>query len=129
MRTLHKRSLSQRGMAEPKMCENWAIESKLAKIILHLGDEGSRRYVDKWDAPASLTQTLIADAIGMSRSNMSRYAPDLKAWGFVEQKVKHILGASRKRNAYFLTPDGMTVYELLRTRRNMDERIQNADQP
>ena len=129
MRTLHKRSLSQRGMAEPKMCEKWSIESKLAKIVLHLGDEGSKRYVDKWDAPASLTQTLIADAIGMSRSNISRYAPDLIDWGFVEQKVKHILGASRKRNAYFLTPDGMTVYELLRKRRNMDERIQNADQP
>jgi len=114
-------------MAETKMCENWAIEGKLSKIVLHLGDQCSRLYIDKWDAPASLTQSLVADAIGMSRSNMSRYAPNLKSWGFIEQKVKHILGASRKRSAYFLTPDGMTVYEMLRKRRDMAERIQNTD--
>ena len=99
-------------MAETKMCENWAIEGKLSKIVLHLGDQCSRLYIDKWDAPASLTQSLVADAIGMSRSNMSRYAPNLKSWGFI---------------AYFLTPDGMTVYEMLRKRRDMAERIQNTD--
>ena len=113
-------------MAEPKMCEEWSIKGKLAKIVLHLGDEGSRRYSDKWDAPASLTQTLIADTIGMSRSNISRYAPDLIEWGFVEQKVKHILGASRKRSAYFLTPNGMNVYDLLNNRRKLHEKIDSS---
>ena len=86
VRTLHKRSPSQRGMAETKMCENWAIEGKLSKIVLHLGDQCSRLYIDKWDAPASLTQSLVADAIGMSRSNMSRYAPNLKSWGFIDSR-------------------------------------------
>ena len=126
MRTLDKRSPAERGMAEPEISKKWDIESKLAKIVLHLGDCGSRMYLDKWDVPSSITQTDIADAVNMSRSNISRYAPDLMEWGFVESKVKHILNGSRKKTAYFLTYSGMEVYSMLKERRETHLRIQNV---
>lgn len=113
-------------MAEPEISKKWDIEGKLAKIVLHLGDCGSRMYLDKWDVPSSITQTDIADAVNMSRSNISRYAPDLMEWGFVESKVKHILNGSRKKTAYFLTYSGMEVYSMLKDRRETHLRIQNT---
>jgi len=125
VQTLDKPSPAERGMAEPEICKNWDIECKLAKIVLHLGDIGSRLYIDKWDVPSSITQTDIADAVNMSRSNISRYAPDLIEWGFVESKVKHILNGSRKKTAYFLTYSGMKVYSMLQERREIHLRIQN----
>jgi len=99
-------------------CNSWKLESKTSEVILYLAQYNSEHYRQKWDLPAELTQPKIAEALGVVRSNISRYLSDLEDRGFIERHIKHILYESRKRSTYLLSPKGMRAYHILKARKN-----------
>ena len=103
-------------MGDEDECHNWDLERKPTSFILYLGRYNGPKMIEKWDIPYDLTQPMIAEALGMARSNICRYMSDLIESGFVEKELKHIINHGRKRNAYFLTHKGMRAYKVLKAR-------------
>ena len=77
-------------------------------IIKHL--EGSRQWIQKWDVPFELCEAGIIAGTGQEavrRSYTNKILNQLQEEGLVFFDKKHILGVgTRRRKAYFLTPEG-----------------------
>ena len=96
------------------------------KILLHLSEFTSRREI--WDAPREVTQKGIADRLDMLENNVSRAVKRLIREKVVEKDLRHIKGAKRRKNAYFLTPDGdRIVQEIKENSRSMSVTINTED--
>lgn len=64
-------------------------------------------------APFALTQDGIAAAIGITRPHMCLVLKKLIEDGFVEKRLVHITGGSRRRQAYVISRDGMGVVRAM----------------
>ena len=76
-------------------------------ILLHLRDYADFR--DRVEVPFALSQMGIANAVSIARSNVPRAIGSLKESGYVIERQAHITGVTRKRKAYFLTDEGVSL--------------------
>jgi tetratricopeptide (TPR) repeat protein/DNA-binding MarR family transcriptional regulator len=74
------------------------------KIALHLGEFTNLK--EEFEVPFAITQDGIARAINIERSNLPRELKKLINRSFVVERVAHVIGKSRRRKTYNLTPDG-----------------------
>lgn len=81
-------------------------------ILLHLHQFSI--FEDEFDVPFEITQSGIAEAIGIRRSHVSYSLKDLKRKGHVFEQLAHIQDNLRKRKVYFLTPSGKDYAQKLR---------------
>lgn len=75
------------------------------RVLLHI-----QRYAGKkseWEAPYELSQAGISGALHLPQSTISRTLKALKNRGLVEDRLMYIRGERRKKNGYFLTPQGI----------------------
>ncbi|NDF37003.1 MAG: ATP-binding protein [Euryarchaeota archaeon] len=77
------------------------------RILLHLRDYAD--YRDRVEVPFALSQMGIANAVSIARSNVPRAIGSLKESGHVIERQAHITGVTRKRKAYFLTDEGVSL--------------------
>ena len=77
------------------------------RILLHLRDYADFR--DRVEVPFALSQMGIANAVSIARSNVPRAIGSLKESGYVIERQAHITGVTRKRKAYFLTDEGVSL--------------------
>ena len=77
------------------------------RILLHLRDYAD--YRDRVEVPFALSQMGIANAVSIARSNVPRAIGSLKDSGYVIERQAHITGVTRKRKAYFLTDEGVSL--------------------
>jgi DNA-binding MarR family transcriptional regulator len=90
------------------------LNGRNAQLVLHLYENRSSFWREKWDVPASLTQPEIAKAMNIVRSNVSKYIHGLVADGYIEIEIKHILeNSGRKKSAYFLTSKGNQMADAI----------------
>ena len=84
------------------------------RILLHL-----RRYYSVQkdvEAPQTVTQKGIADAIDIRVTHVPRSVKKLEEEGLIYESVMHIKGLDKRRKAYFLTEKGMfSANELKRS--------------
>ncbi len=74
------------------------------KILIHLFSYS--KFRDDFEVPGKVTQDGMAKVIGVRRSHIASALKDLKASDFVEERKTRIEGNDRRKNAYFLTPQG-----------------------
>ena len=79
------------------------------KILLHLSEFTLKR--EMWDAPFEVTQKGISERLDMLENNVSRAVKRLIKEKVVEKDLRHIKGAKRRKNAYFLTPEGNSIVQ------------------
>ena len=77
------------------------------RILLHLRDYVD--YADKVEVPFAISQMGIANAVAIARSNVPRAISGMKDSGHLIERQAHVSGVSRKRKAYFLTSDGVSL--------------------
>ncbi len=82
------------------------------KILVHLLDFA--RFADRYDAPPEVTQQGMADALRVRRSHVTLALQALGHRGLIVDRTMRIVGGSRRKKAYFLTPYG---YERAREAR------------
>ena len=89
------------------------------RILLHL-----RRYYTakkEVEAPKTVTQKGIADAIDIRVTHVPRSVKKLDDEGLIYESVMHIEGLDKRRKAYFLTEKGM--YQANEIKRTLEERM------
>jgi DNA-binding MarR family transcriptional regulator len=74
------------------------------KILIHLF--GFSKFRDDFEVPQKVTQDGMAKVIGVRRSHIASALKDLKTSEFVEERKARVEGNDRRKNAYFLTPQG-----------------------
>ncbi len=74
------------------------------RILFHLATFSS--YNPTWEVPEGMTQQGIADALVVSRCNVSRVMSKLTESGLVEEMKEHVKGKERKRKVYVLSTQG-----------------------
>jgi hypothetical protein len=74
------------------------------KILIHL--LGFSKYRDEFEVPVKVTQEGMAKVIGVRRSHIASALKDLKTSELVYDNKTRIEGQERRKNAYFLTPQG-----------------------
>lgn len=74
------------------------------RVILHL--LAYQRYQQDPDAPATVTQEGIAEAVDVGRNNVSKIVTSMETEGIVEVHTRHVKGFSSVKKVYFLTPGG-----------------------
>ena len=77
------------------------------RILLHLRDYVD--YADKVEVPFAISQMGIANAVSIARSNVPRAISGMKESGHLIERQAHVSGVSRKRKAYFLTSEGVSL--------------------
>ena len=77
------------------------------RILLHLRDYVD--YSDKVEVPFAISQMGIANAVSIARSNVPRAISGMKESGHLIERQAHVTGVSRKRKAYFLTSEGVSL--------------------
>jgi len=88
------------------------------KVLVHL--VSFVKYADRLDAPATITQQGIADALRVRRSHVTLVLQSLSSHGLVSSHTMRIEGGRRRKKAYFLTPHG---YERARETRALLESL------
>jgi DNA-directed RNA polymerase subunit M/transcription elongation factor TFIIS len=88
------------------------------KILIHLF--GFSKFKDEFEVPQKVTQDGMAKVIGVRRSHIASALKDLRISEFIEEKKTRIEGNERRKNAYFLTPQGET--EALRIKESVLEK-------
>ncbi|HJN70075.1 MAG TPA: hypothetical protein QF525_01400, partial [Candidatus Thalassarchaeaceae archaeon] len=61
------------------------------------------------EVPFAISQMGIANAVAIARSNVPRAISGMKDSGHLIERQAHVSGVSRKRKAYFLTSDGVSL--------------------
>ncbi|UCE38068.1 MAG: DUF1670 domain-containing protein [Thermoplasmata archaeon] len=79
---------------------NLALEEE---ILLFL--DVHQKYRDEFVVPFAASQRGIADATGVAINNLPRTLKKMIDKGLIEEKLKHVKGASRRLKTYFLTED------------------------
>jgi DNA-directed RNA polymerase subunit M/transcription elongation factor TFIIS len=74
------------------------------KILVHL--LGFIRFKEDFEVPPKVTQDGMASVIGVRRSHIASALKGLKESEFVTEQKTRIEGQERRKNAYFLTPQG-----------------------
>ncbi len=74
------------------------------RVILHL--LAYQRYQQDPDAPATVTQEGIAEAVDVGRNNVSKIVNSMEGEGVVEVHTRHVKGFASVKKVYFLTPSG-----------------------
>lgn len=88
------------------------------RILLHLRRYyGAKKLVE---APQTVTQKGIADAIDIRVTHVPRSVKKLDEEGMIYESVMHIKGLDKRRKAYFLTEKGMFYANEIK--RNIEER-------
>jgi tetratricopeptide (TPR) repeat protein/DNA-binding MarR family transcriptional regulator len=77
------------------------------RIVLHL--HRNRKQFDAFEAPFTLSQDGIAEALGMLRNNVSRSLTQLLKEELLVERLAHVAGMKRRRKVYSLTPEGERV--------------------
>ena len=77
------------------------------KILLHMSR--FERPIDNYNAPESLTQDGIANAVSKTRSHVSIELSALEMEGLIERQLMHYKGASKKKQVFSLTAKGRTA--------------------
>ncbi len=95
------------------------------RILLHLRDYADFR--DRVEVPFALSQMGIANAVSIARSNVPRAIGSLRESGYVIERQAHITGVTRKRKAYFLTDEGISLSDEVWN--SVSERIVKTIQP
>lgn len=97
------------------------------KILLHLADHtGTQLTFLKVEPPLNLSQSGIADTLGLSLERISTNLKNLEKEGLVKRKKEYSRKTGRFRNFYFLTKDGFSRYEEIKKRLDK-ERIEVRD--
>tara|TARA_A100001037_G_scaffold248925_1_gene231424 strand:- start:17 stop:391 length:375 start_codon:yes stop_codon:yes gene_type:complete len=81
------------------------------RILLHLRDYVD--YADKVEVPFAISQMGIANAVSIARSNVPRAISGMKESGQLIERQAHVTGVSRKRKAYFLTTEGVSLADSI----------------
>ena len=91
-----------------------AIRNLTAKerILLHLFD--FHRLVDEYAVPVEVTQSGIAEGVGIRVQHVTQYVHPLIEDGMVEEHTRHVKEKSRRRKAYFPTARGVNQTASLR---------------
>ena len=71
---------------------------------------------DQAELPLSLTQSGMARALEIRRSQVSQVISRLVSDGLVDAELRHIRGGKRRRSCYILTPQGMDYARRLEAR-------------
>ena len=77
------------------------------RIILHL--HRNRKQFDSFEAPFTLSQDGVAEALGMLRNNVSRSLTQLLKDSLIVERLAHVSGMKRRRKVYTLTPEGERI--------------------
>ncbi len=93
--------------------------SNRERILLHLSSHSGE--LNYYNAPYSLTQDGIAEAIGIGRNNVPREIKTLMQNGLVEAHKARVPGLRNRRTVYILTPKGAVEASRIR------ERIENLE--
>lgn len=94
-----------------KSAENLTSNKRIA-LMEHIGQWPSEHVEKSRDVTEQLTQLGIANAINMSRSNISKIVEPLISAGLVRKKRAHIMGADGRnigkhmKHVYYLTAKG-----------------------
>ncbi len=88
------------------------------KILLHLLDYPFEKFMDPEELdkkeilstmPKEVTQEGIAEYVGINWNHVSRVVKEFEKNEWVMRKKAHVIGGGRRRNIYFLTPEGSEV--------------------
>ena len=74
------------------------------RVFLHL--LAYQRYQNDSDAPSTITQEGIAEAVDVGRNNVSKVVNSLAEEVMIEVHTKHVKGYASVKKVYFLTPSG-----------------------
>lgn len=85
------------------------------RILLHLG--GYVGHEGEYQAPLEVTQSGVAEAVGIRLSHVPQYVRPLGALGLVMERSAHVKGGRQRRKVYFLTGPGRT--EVARLKGNL----------
>jgi tetratricopeptide (TPR) repeat protein len=88
--------------------EEWVLRRVLTtkeKIQLYLLE--NRLAIDEFEAPEYITQTGIAEGIGILPSHFSQYMKPLLEGRLVRERTSRIKGGKRKRKVYSLEKEGI----------------------
>ena len=86
------------------------MTAKWVLVLKYLGGFNPEQH--EYVAPFSLTQDGISEGVGISRAHVSLVLKDLVSREFVEVRLVHIVGGSRRRKVYVVTSRGVGVYEV-----------------
>ncbi|MFQ5909666.1 MAG: AAA family ATPase, partial [Thermoplasmata archaeon] len=75
------------------------------RVLLYLDDFVG--LYDQAELPVSLTQSGIAGALEIRRSQVSQVISPLVEDGLINAELRHVQGGKRRRTCYFLTSEGM----------------------
>ena len=104
------------------------------RIVLHLAQYS--RYREQFECPKEISQSGIAEALGISRAHAALELKKLKEKEEeVEERLAHIKGGKTRRKVYFLTFKGRVEGERLKkfvlkkkmTLRDLNGKIQQLD--
>ena len=74
------------------------------RIELHLLERA--KYSDDYSVPPELTQSGIAEKVGIHLKHLSQYIRPLIEAGRVQERMAHVVGGKQRRKVYFLTGEG-----------------------
>lgn len=75
------------------------------KIQLHLLD--FTKFVEEYSVPFEVTQSGIAERVGIQLKHLSQYLRPLIREGIIEERTAHIVGGKQRRKVCFLTGPGL----------------------
>lgn len=76
------------------------------RIMLLLYD--NMRYADSYEVPELMTQAGISNELNLRQTHISRALSEMRSEKFIFERSSHIIGAARKKKAYFLTQKGLS---------------------
>lgn len=85
-------------------------------VLLHIGAQG--RLAGDEVAPVGLTQSGMAQSLGVGQNSLTNVLRRLVAAGVLDQDVRHVRGQARRLRVYRLTGRGESLYQDLRRRRD-----------
>ncbi|MDG6220310.1 MAG: hypothetical protein QCI38_02525 [Candidatus Thermoplasmatota archaeon] len=90
------------------------------KVLLHMFFQ--RKHFEDFSRPESLTQMGMASHLQVQRPHVSMVLKDFRTEGLVEERTTHVVGHSRMKKTYVLTPYGMeSAKSMLRERMDQDQ--------
>lgn len=75
------------------------------RIQLHLLD--FTKYLEEYSVPFEVTQSGIAERVGIQLKHLSQYLKPLLQEGVIEERTAHIVGGKQRRKVCFLTGPGL----------------------
>jgi DNA-binding MarR family transcriptional regulator len=81
-------------------------------VLVHLGNH--RRHNEGFVMPVAMTQSGLADALGISRAHAAVELKRLVAAGKVTTDIRHVTGQANRKKVYMLTEQSLPEFRSLR---------------